>query len=140
LRWCVQCRTDGGHTWQALGALRDDLGKTNCMGSFLGSRSDPSTLLYSHPYGRQRTNGTVWRSTDQAKTFHPAIRVTPKSAADGFAYSCLTDLSASAQEEAEGFGLLYETGDPGRCNGPSCRILFQRFALDTGTGTMPTGK
>lgn len=67
------------------------------------------------------------RSTDQAKTFRPAIGVTPKSAADGFAYSCLTEL-ASAQG-VRGFGLLYETGDPGRCTGPSCRILFQRFTL-----------
>ena len=68
------------------------------------------------------------RSTDQAKTFRPAIAVTPKSVADGFAYSCLTELAPSAQEVG-GYGLLYETGDPGRCTGPSCRILFQRFTL-----------
>jgi sialidase-1 len=126
---------DGGHTWEPLGMLREDLGHTNCMGSFLAGDSQSNPLLFSHPNApadvkQGRLNGTVWISHDQAKTFSPYLAVTPANSSSGFAYSCMTQLpSAEGTTAATQIGMLYETGDPGRCTGPSCRIMFKRFAL-----------
>ena len=112
---------DGGHTWEPLGVLREDLGDTNCMGSFLAADAQSSALLFSHPNAAGRINGTVWISHDQAQTFSPLLAVTPANSSQGFAYSCMTRLPAHAEGTAPEIGLLYETGDPGRCKLPRYR-------------------
>ena len=124
---------------QPRGELREGLGTQNCMGSFLSTTDDTSALVYSHPNGPgTRSNGTVWLSRDQARSFRPLAAVTRTpggSAEELFAYSCMTRMppgsgdhpaehvAAAAGPAGEAIGLLYETGDAG-CTGPSCRIMF----------------
>jgi sialidase-1 len=132
---------DGGVTWSTT-VLRTDLSATNCMGSFISappppeaavaaaaSVSDPgSMLLYAHPaapYGSPRTNGTVYASEDQGRTFRPAYL--PNGGAASFGYSAMTFMATGV------VGLVYETADLG-CTGASCQILFQSFTLPAASG------
>merc|ERR1711871_551066 len=123
---------DGGRTWTN-GTIRNDLDAASCMGSFLSHdstedptrRTDPQQLLlYSHPASFQdRTNGTVWTSTDNAASFSPFFQVSPSDHSVPFAYSCLTNT-----HKADTVGLLYETAADG-CRGQSCGIRFTSFAV-----------
>jgi hypothetical protein len=132
--------SDGGESWQALGELREGLGNQNCMGSFLSAGDDvDAPLLFSHPDGPgTRSNGTIWISRDQARSFEPLTTVTRTpggSAKEPFAYSCLTTMdSAAASGDTIPIGLLYETGDAG-CTGPSCRIMFMTVEVHNRRGT-----
>ena len=121
---------DGGQTWSSP-VRRSDLAAASCMGSFLATSNGhgKQVLLYSHPGSFiGRTNGTVWLSADEAKTFTPMLHVSPANASTPFAYSCMSPTHAEGV-----IGLAYETeAEAEGCHGPSCRIAFTTFALREG--------
>ena len=134
--------TDGGGTWQPIGQLIHDFGNASCYGSMVraGSR-----LIFSHPFahgaeatcwkhGRSsgwpslaRCNGTLFQSSDEGATWHPWEQATNGNASQLFAYSDLVVLEGT---EPPSLGLFYETSSVnGGCEGPSCSLMWRRFAL-----------
>ena len=79
---------DGGKTWSAY-RLADDLVTPACMASVIRyswpEKGKPGLLLHSLPHGKGRSNGQLFASRDEGKTWKPVAAIQPK----GFAYSCL---------------------------------------------------
>lgn len=148
---------DGGVTWSN-GAIRRDFDHTNCMGSTMSASATGigmSTLLFAHPNNGSccndnglcgmkycnpccdnRANGTVWMSSDGGANFSPVFDVVDPRAL--YAYSDLVRMPAAAGKNKL-FGLLYETGDEGRCVGPSCKIVFRTFSIKADDDEARTG-
>jgi len=131
---------DGGTTWST-GHLVGTFAGTNCMGSMLtcSPGNQRQSVLFSHPNqhgggaASNRSNGTIWISTDDAASFAPVLSLgsgTAKERANQlFAYSCMSEVDPGSAV----FGILYETGDAS-CTGKSasCAIVFSNFTLPHG--------
>lgn len=82
---------DGGRTFSPY-RLAEELVTPACMASvirFSGpADGDPGVLLHSLPFGKGRSNGVIFSSRDDGKSWEPVAAVQPK----GFAYSCLVKL------------------------------------------------
>lgn len=95
---------DGGQTW---GPVVDvpELKDPSCMGSIIRCKNPgenkPSLLLFSGPNSDKRSNGTIFVSEDQGKTWGKSKVIEPGL----FAYSCLVELPDSS------VGCLYEAED-----------------------------
>ena len=95
-----------------------------CMGSSLGlPAAKPSLAYYSSPDSKSRSNMTIRRSVDGARTWSSECVVHPGPSA----YSCLTELP-----DAKRIGILHERDAPA-CAGPSCQTVFSTFTLELKT-------
>ena len=133
--------TDGGGSWQPVGRLIHAFGNASCFGSLARAGS---SLIFSHPYahgkeatcwkhgppsgwqGLARCNGTLFTSRDDGETWQVWEQATAGNSSQLFAYSDLTVL----ETEPPSVGLFYETSSVnGGCEGPSCSLMWKRFAL-----------
>jgi sialidase-1 len=106
---------DGGENWSPI-ADASELRDPSCMASILRySFKDSGQILYSGPDSTRRENGTIYLSTDDAKTW-PTKRVL---FAGSFSYSVLVKLPDDS------IGCLFES------NG---NIRFAHFTMDWVTG------
>ncbi len=93
---------DGGETWNPYW-MSDDLVTPACMAAmiwYLPIESNRSSMiLHTIPHGKGRSNGALFRSKDDGKSWRKLMTIEPK----GFAYSCLVELGMG------NVGCLYET-------------------------------
>ena len=117
---------DGGVTWKTV-SYRYDIAAVTCMGSTISTldSSGKPILLYSHPASmrKPRRDGAVWISEDEGTSWSHFKSVN-KGKGTLFAYSCMSETM-----KPDTIGLLYETEDPSRCDGPSCQILYTEFQV-----------
>ena len=133
---------DYGQTWTEIRVADDLSGGTSCLASILSppfwretEKRNSSSLLYSHPSGKNRTHkggrnaGVLLRSDDGAQTWYEIGSATPEAAGSMFGYSILNSLVESAPGLQQ-VGLTYETGDA-KCEdkATACRIIYRTFSL-----------
>jgi sialidase-1 len=110
---------DGGQTWPD---IRDvpELVEPSCMAALLRinelTAGAPSRIIYSGPFGRGRTNGTVHVSYDDGETWPVKKTIYPGR----FAYSGLIALPEGI------LGCLFERGEKDAYE----RITLARFSFD----------
>ena len=121
---------DGGDTWSHVG-YDTALPGLDCQGSLVSTAALSNTLWFSHPSTTARTNLTVRRSDDGARTWSRGLQVH----GGGAAYSCLSPIPG----DSERVGLLFERdGDSvsqcGSAEQPSqsCFIAFARVPASWG--------
>ena len=95
---------DGGHTWSQVQDIKE-IADPSCMGSMIRCKNlSPdmhSVLLFSGPNSNKRSNGSIFISVDQGRTW-PKFKIIEPGL---FAYSCLVELPDAS------IGCLYEAKD-----------------------------
>jgi hypothetical protein len=132
---------DYGVTFTDIRVADDLSGGTGCLASILTppfwrevEKRNSSSLLYSHPSGKNRTHkggrnaGVLLRSDDEAGSWYEVASATPEDTESMFGYSMLNSLAES--ETMKQVGLTYETGDKDcEDKATACKIIYRTFEL-----------
>lgn len=115
--------TDGGATFstaEPVASLHDPI----CMGSVVRLSMRPNILLFANPNSQKgRTNGTVYASTNDGKSWEQAGVIEPGQ----FQYNCLCPIGKRE------FADLYETYGKLPSGGDGYIVMYREFRLESAT-------